>query len=72
MINPDRHVLICVKSLGLKNKVTLEIRVAPQKAKTLDDIACVKLQDFTTLYDLLTFELGPSRQLIVDDSVEFS
>ena len=61
MINLDRHVLICVKSFGLKNKVTLEIWVAPQSAKALDDITCVKLQDFTTLYDFPTFELQPSR-----------
>jgi len=35
MVNPNGHILICIKSLGLKNKVTLKVWIAPESTKSL-------------------------------------
>jgi hypothetical protein len=43
MVNLNDHIMIHVKSLGLKDKVTLKIGVTPQSTKTLDDISHIKL-----------------------------
>ena len=71
MVNANCHIFIGVESLRLKNEVAIKVRVTPQSAKTFYDITRVILYDFATLHNLPTCELWLSRQLGVNDSIEF-
>lgn len=71
MVQADGLVLIRVVTLGNHKKIGRKICVPEERSNTFDYITGVEIKDLAPDDNLGTREFGTTRQLFVDDFVEF-
>ena len=70
IVDTFRLLFISILALRSKRQVRCKLRIAVQRAHTVEDVTSIKIKCFTSYRDLFMLELWLARKRLVDDLIQ--